>query len=199
MTAWITCRDQGSSGQNGDNRSRKDFWSRLRLCVRCCRRACRPGDQLHRQRPTLRFPKLRNALLGKRSFFGSRLERTLTGLRSQNSSITGRSADYELEPDRIVFYLWSGLRRREVQLPIQRRVSPSAPKAAPPNCFDYYNPRSDAVLAAQTFQWRSQFCTDPGGFRSCQVSRLFLLRRSLRIESVNHGPSSILRSLAIPA
>jgi uncharacterized protein YfaS (alpha-2-macroglobulin family) len=58
---------------------------------------------------------------------------------------------YELEPDRIVFYLWSGTAAGEK---FSFRFTPRfaiRAKAAPAKLFDYYNPDLNAVLAPQTF------------------------------------------------
>jgi hypothetical protein len=58
---------------------------------------------------------------------------------------------YELEPDRIVIYLWSGTAAGEK---FSFRFTPRfaiRAKAAPAKLFDYYNPDLNAVLAPQTF------------------------------------------------
>lgn len=58
---------------------------------------------------------------------------------------------YELEPDRIVFYLWSGTAAGEK---FSFRFTPRfaiRAKAAPAKLFDYYNPDLNAILAPQTF------------------------------------------------
>jgi alpha-D-ribose 1-methylphosphonate 5-triphosphate synthase subunit PhnH len=59
---------------------------------------------------------------------------------------------YELEPDRIVFYLWSW---RAEGSRFSFRFTPRYAihaKAAPATLFDYYNPDLKAVLAPQRFQ-----------------------------------------------
>jgi hypothetical protein len=58
---------------------------------------------------------------------------------------------YELEPDRIVFYLWSGGAAGEK---FNFRFTPRfaiRAKAAPAKLVDYYNPDLNAVLAPQSF------------------------------------------------
>ncbi|MGD0860180.1 MAG: alpha-2-macroglobulin family protein [Terracidiphilus sp.] len=58
---------------------------------------------------------------------------------------------YELQPDRIVFYLWSW---RAEGSQFSFRFTPRyaiRAKAAPATLFDYYNPDLKAVLAPQTF------------------------------------------------
>jgi hypothetical protein len=58
---------------------------------------------------------------------------------------------YELEPDRIVFYLWSGAAAGEK---FNFRFTPRfaiRAKAAPAKLVDYYNPDLNAVLAPQSF------------------------------------------------
>jgi uncharacterized protein YfaS (alpha-2-macroglobulin family) len=58
---------------------------------------------------------------------------------------------YELEPDRIVFYLWSGAAEGEkFSFRFTPRFAIHA-KAAPARLMDYYNPDLSAVLAPQTF------------------------------------------------
>jgi uncharacterized protein YfaS (alpha-2-macroglobulin family) len=59
---------------------------------------------------------------------------------------------YELQPDRIIFYLWSW---RAKGSHFSFRFTPRyaiRAKAAPATLFDYYNPDLKAVLAPQTFQ-----------------------------------------------
>ena len=59
---------------------------------------------------------------------------------------------YELQPDRIVFYLWSW---RAKGSHFSFRFTPRyaiRAKTAPATLFDYYNPDLKAVLAPQTFQ-----------------------------------------------
>jgi hypothetical protein len=59
---------------------------------------------------------------------------------------------YELQPDRIVFYLWSW---KTEGSHFRFRVTPRYAihaKAAPATLFDYYNPDLKAILAPQTFQ-----------------------------------------------
>jgi uncharacterized protein YfaS (alpha-2-macroglobulin family) len=58
---------------------------------------------------------------------------------------------YELSPDRIVFYLWSGGAAGEK---FNFRFTPRfaiRAKAAPAKLVDYYNPDLNAVLAPQSF------------------------------------------------
>jgi len=58
---------------------------------------------------------------------------------------------YELQPDRIVFYLWSG---RAEGTHFRFRITPRYAihaKAAPSTLLDYYNPDLKVVLAPQTF------------------------------------------------
>jgi len=62
---------------------------------------------------------------------------------------------YELEPDRIVFYLWSGAAEGEkFSFRFTPRFAIHA-KAAPARLMDYYNPDLSAVLAPQTFSVRA--------------------------------------------
>jgi uncharacterized protein YfaS (alpha-2-macroglobulin family) len=62
---------------------------------------------------------------------------------------------YELEPDRIVFYLWSGGAEGEkFSFRFTPRFAIHA-KAAPAKLMDYYNPDLSAVLAPQTFSVKS--------------------------------------------
>jgi hypothetical protein len=62
---------------------------------------------------------------------------------------------YELEPDRIVFYLWSGAAEGEkFSFRFTPRFAIHA-KAAPAKLMDYYNPDLSAVLAPQTFSVKS--------------------------------------------
>jgi len=59
---------------------------------------------------------------------------------------------YELEPDRIVFYLWSWKAEgSRFNFRFTPRYAVHA-KAAPATLFDYYNPDLKAVIAPQTFQ-----------------------------------------------
>jgi hypothetical protein len=58
---------------------------------------------------------------------------------------------YELQPDRIVFYIWSW---RAAGTHFAFRFTPRYAihaKAAPAELFDYYNPDLKSVLAPQTF------------------------------------------------
>ena len=58
---------------------------------------------------------------------------------------------YELEPDGIVFYLWSGAAEGEkFSFSFTFRFAIRA-KAAPAKLFDYYNPDLSDLLAQQTF------------------------------------------------
>ena len=58
---------------------------------------------------------------------------------------------YELQPDRIVFYLWSTAAEGEkFRFRFTPRYSIRA-KAAPAELTDYYNPDLNAVLAPQSF------------------------------------------------
>ena len=62
---------------------------------------------------------------------------------------------YELQPDRIVFYLWSW---RAEGSHFAFRFTPRFPihaKSAPATLVDYYNPDLHAVLAPQLFNFRS--------------------------------------------
>jgi hypothetical protein len=59
---------------------------------------------------------------------------------------------YELEPDRIIFYLWSWKAEgSRFSFRFTPRYAVHA-KAAPATLFDYYNPDLKAVLAPQRFQ-----------------------------------------------
>jgi uncharacterized protein YfaS (alpha-2-macroglobulin family) len=58
---------------------------------------------------------------------------------------------YELQPDRIVFYLWSSAAEGErINFRFTPRYAIRA-KAAPAQLIDYYNPDLNAVLAPQSF------------------------------------------------
>jgi len=58
---------------------------------------------------------------------------------------------YELQPDRIVFYIWSWKAEgTHLKFTFKPRYAIHA-KAAPATLFDYYNPDLKAVLAPQTF------------------------------------------------
>ena len=68
---------------------------------------------------------------------------------------------YELEPGRIVFYLWSGAPEgQKFSFSFTPRFAVRA-KAAPAKLFDSYNPDLSAVLARKSFRWLLQFRTDP--------------------------------------
>jgi hypothetical protein len=58
---------------------------------------------------------------------------------------------YELQPDRIVFYMWSSLAEgNKFNFSFTPRYAINA-KAAPAKLFDYYNPDLSAVIAPQRF------------------------------------------------
>ena len=60
---------------------------------------------------------------------------------------------YELQPDRIVFYLWSSAAQGDkFSFRFTPRYSIRA-KAAPAKLVDYYNPDLNAVIAPQTSTW----------------------------------------------
>jgi hypothetical protein len=59
---------------------------------------------------------------------------------------------YELQPDRVVFYLWSWKAEgSHIRFRFTPRYAIHA-KAAPATLFDYYNPDLKVVLKPQVFQ-----------------------------------------------
>jgi hypothetical protein len=78
---------------------------------------------------------------------GADVDRASLGKLLDNCTISR----YELSPDRIVFYLWSGAAEGEkFSFLFTPRFAIRA-KAASAKLVDYYNPDLNAVLAPQSF------------------------------------------------
>jgi uncharacterized protein YfaS (alpha-2-macroglobulin family) len=148
MTAWLYVPwTKEATGKTETTVPGKDFG--LDFGYACDAADARAGQTINCTVSARRFGSQRYGMLLAEVGLppGADVDRASLGKLLDNWTISR----YELEPDRIVFYLWSGAPEGEkFSFSFTPRFAVRA-KAAPAKLFDYYNPDLSAVLAPQTF------------------------------------------------